>query len=53
MRPPTSRSRRALLSLALFALLLVPAHAALGQEGEAPRDTFGGVSDVTVIEVPV
>jgi VWFA-related protein len=53
MRPPTSRSRRVLLSLAFLALLLVPAPAARGQEGEAPRETFGGVSDVTVIEVPV
>ncbi|HSL84127.1 MAG TPA: hypothetical protein VLF66_15245, partial [Thermoanaerobaculia bacterium] len=48
-----SPSRRSLLPIALLALLLVPAHAARAQEADAPRDTFGGVSDVTVIEVPV
>lgn len=42
-----------LLSLALLALLLVPAAAARAQEADAPRKTFDGVSDVTVIEVPV
>lgn len=46
-------SRRSLLPLALLALLLVPAHTARAQRADSPRDTFGGVSDVTVIEVPV
>lgn len=53
MRSTPPRASRSLLSLLSLSFLLLLAPAVGAQDADAPRESFGGVSDVTVVEVPV